>query len=99
MPWKKLLANGTGSIDDERRQLAKIGKQLGGKALEAIATIVRPDNIVRWHAKPVARKFDGSRYRRSAERPPVPPGSRSADSQIRPLGRTGAGDIGGLPAP
>ena len=59
--------------DEERRQLAIIGKQLGRKALEAITTIVRPNTILRWHARPVARKFDGSRYRRSAGRPPVPP--------------------------
>jgi putative transposase len=102
MPWKKLLANITGSIDEElrlrneylvienrilrskirgklrlkdeeRRQLATIGKQLGRKALEAIATIVKPDTILRWHAKLVAYKFDGSGYRRSPGRPPLSP--------------------------
>jgi putative transposase len=100
MPWKKLLANVTGSIDEElrlrneylvtqnrilrskltgrirlkdeeRRELASIGKQLGKKALEAIATIVKPETILRWHAKLVARKFDGSSYRQSPGRPPV----------------------------
>ncbi len=83
MSWTKLLANVTGSVDEElrlrneylvtenrilrskikgqlrlkdeeRRQLATIGKQLGRKALEAIATIVKPDTILRWHAKLVA---------------------------------------------
>ena len=100
MPWKKLLANITGSIDEElrlrneylvienrilrskiegqlglkdeeRRELAAIGKKLGRKALEAIATIVKPDTILRWHAKLVAQKFDGSGHRRSLGRPPV----------------------------
>ncbi len=51
MPWKKLLANVTGSVDEERRLLAKIGKQLGRKALATIATIVKPDTILPWHAK------------------------------------------------
>ncbi len=100
MPWKKLLANITGSIDkelrlrneylvtenrilrsrirgqlrlkdEERRELTVIGKKLGREALEAIATIVRPDTILRWHAKLVAQKFDGSRHRRSPGRPPI----------------------------
>lgn len=102
MPWKKLLANVTGSVDEElrlrneylvtenrilrskiegqlrlkdeeRRQLATIGKKLGRKALEAIATIVKPDTILRWHAKLVARKFDGSSYHRTPGRPPLSP--------------------------
>jgi len=86
MPWKKLLANITGSIDEElrlrneylvtenrilrskikgqlrlkdeeRRELAAIGKKLRRKALEAIATIVKPDTILRWHAKLMAQKI------------------------------------------
>ena len=100
MPWKKLLANVTGTIDEglrlrneylvtenrilrsrltdrfrlrdeERRELATIGKQLGRKELEAIATIVKPATILRWHPKLVSRKFDGSSYRKSPGRPPV----------------------------
>ena len=84
MPWKKLLANISGSIDEElrlrneylvtenhilrlkikgqlrlkdeeRRELATIGKKLGRKTLEAIATIIKPDTILRWHAKLVAQ--------------------------------------------
>ena len=80
MPWKKLLANVTGTIDEElqlrneylvtenrilrsklkgrprlkdeeRRELAIVGKQLGRKALQSIATIVKPDTILRWHAR------------------------------------------------
>src|SRR5262249_49234459 len=33
------------------------------------ATIVRPETILAWHRKLVARKFDGSRNRRSPGRP------------------------------
>ena len=54
--------------DEERRKLATIGKQIGGKALGTVAMIVKPDTILRWHAKLVARKFDGSGYRRSRGR-------------------------------
>ena len=108
MPWKKPLANTTGSIDEElrlrneflvtenrilrskikgqlrlkdeeRRQLATIGKKLGRKALAAIATIVKPDTILRWHTKLVARKFDGSSYRRTAGQPAI---SREIEAQI-----------------
>ena len=57
--------------DEERRELATIGKQLGRKALEAIATIVKPATILRWHADLIARKFDGSGYRQSPGRPPI----------------------------
>ena len=100
MPWKKLLANVTGTIDEglrlrneylvtenrilrsrltdrirlkdeERRELATIGKQLGRKAFQAVATIVKPDTILRWHAKLVACKFDGSRSRKHPGRPRV----------------------------
>ena len=42
---------------------------IGRKALEAIATIVKPATILRWHADLIARKFDGSGYRRAPGRP------------------------------
>jgi putative transposase len=57
--------------DEERRELATIGKKLGRKGLEAIVTIVKPETILRWHAKLVARKFDGSSYRNYPGRPPI----------------------------
>ena len=49
--------------DGERRTLAQIGKPLGRKALAEVATIVRPDTILAWHRRLVARKFDGSKQR------------------------------------
>ncbi len=57
--------------DGERRTLAQIGKQLGRKALAEVATIVRPDTILGWHRRLVARKFDGSKKRAYPGRPPV----------------------------
>jgi len=111
MPWKKLLALVTGSIDEElrlrneylvtenrilrsklngrpqlkdeeRRQLAIIGKQLGRKALVAVATIVKPDTILRW--KLVARKFNGQIKRKTPGRPPV---SREVEALILKFAR------------
>ena len=41
----------------------------GRKTLDAIATIVKPDTILRWYAKLVAHNFDGSSYRRASGLP------------------------------
>ncbi len=49
--------------DGERRTLAEIGKKLGKKALEEVASIVRPETILAWHRRLVAKKFDGSKNR------------------------------------
>ena len=65
-------------------KLPQFGKKLGRKALEAIATIVKPDTILRWHAKLVARKFDGSSYRRSTGRPAL---SQEIEAQILRIAR------------
>ena len=48
-------------------------KKLRRKALQIIATIVKPDTVLRWHATLVARKFDGSACRRKPGRPPLCP--------------------------
>ena len=57
--------------DGERRTLAEIGKRLGRKALAEVASIVRPETILAWHRRLVARKFDGSKKRRVPGRPRV----------------------------
>ena len=57
--------------DGERRTLAEIGKQLGKRALEEVASIVRPETILGWHRKLVARKFDGSKNRTYPGRPRI----------------------------
>ncbi len=58
--------------NDERISLAKIGKQLGRKALEEVAQIVRPETLLAWHRKLVAKKFDGTKNRSTFGRPPTP---------------------------
>ena len=59
--------------DSERKTLAAIGQKLGKKALEDVATIVKPDTILGWHRKLVAQKFDGSTQRKAPGRPMIAP--------------------------
>ena len=57
--------------DGERANLGEIGHRLGRKALGEVATAALPDTILAWYRRLVARKFDGSRARRSAGRPRI----------------------------
>src|SRR5262244_1495078 len=57
--------------DGERETLAEIGQKLGKRALEEVATIVKPATILAWHRKLVAQKCDGSEQRKSIGRPRV----------------------------
>ncbi len=57
--------------DAERTSLAEIGHRLGRKGLEDVATAAKPDTILGWYRRLVARKFDGSKNRRSPGRPRV----------------------------
>ena len=43
--------------DEERRQLARHGQRRGRRRLGAVATIVTPDTILRWHRQLIARKW------------------------------------------
>ena len=43
--------------DDQRRRLAVKGKCIGRKALDAVATLVTPDTIMRWHRTLIAAKW------------------------------------------
>jgi len=49
--------------DPERATLAEIGKRVGRKALLEIASVARPDTILAWYRRLVAKKFDGSKRR------------------------------------
>jgi len=57
--------------DAEKKTLADIGYRLGRKALEDVANAARPDTILGWYRKLIARKFDGSSARRYPGRPRV----------------------------
>ena len=62
--------------NDGRMSLAELGKQLGRKALEEVAQIVRPETILAWHRKLVAKKFDGSKTDPSLGVRPLPSPSK-----------------------
>lgn len=49
--------------DPERISLSLAAKRLGRKALEEVAQIVRPETILGWHRRLIAKKFDGSKNR------------------------------------
>ena len=57
--------------DAQRATLGEIGHRLGRKALEDVANAARPDTILGWYRRLVARKFDGSRARRYPGRPRI----------------------------
>jgi transposase InsO family protein len=57
--------------DAERRSLAEIGKKLGKRALEEVASLVKPETILAWHRTLVAQKFDGSKQCKALGRPRI----------------------------
>jgi len=57
--------------DAERAKLGEIGRRLGRKALGEVANAALPDTILAWYRRLVARKFDGSRERRTPGRPRI----------------------------
>jgi putative transposase len=68
----KAQLNGRLKLSDaERATLGDIGHRLGRKVLGEVANVARPDTILAWYRKLVARKFDGSKARRSPGRPRI----------------------------
>src|SRR5215469_5901295 len=59
--------------DLERSTLAEIGKRLGRKVLSQVACVAKPDTILAWYRKLIAKKFDGSKHRRYPVRPAIEP--------------------------
>ncbi len=57
--------------DAERATLGEIGYRLGRKALEEVAAAAKPETILGWYRRLIARKFDGSKRRRLPGRPRV----------------------------
>src|SRR6266404_6644972 len=68
----KVQLNGRLRLSDaERSALGEIGHRLGRKALADVATVARPDTILGWYRKLIARKFDGSKARRGPGKPRI----------------------------
>src|SRR5258708_10037438 len=57
--------------DAEKVTLAEIAHRLRRKALADVATTAKPDTLLGWYRKLIAKKFDGSRFRKSVGRPLV----------------------------
>ena len=57
--------------DGEKSTLTEIAHRLGRKALAEVAVAAKPETILGWFRKLVARKFDGSRFRDSVGRPSI----------------------------
>src|SRR5262245_60587625 len=57
--------------DSEKTTLAEIAHRLGRQALADVAAAARPDTLLRWYRELIAKKFDGSRFRKSLGRPRV----------------------------
>ena len=54
--------------DDDRRTLAARAYRVGRQALREVATIVRPDTLLRWHRRLIARKMDLRQARAASSR-------------------------------
>jgi putative transposase len=67
--------------ESEKITLAEIAHRLGRKTLAELAAAAKPDTLLRWYRELIAKKFDGSRFRKSVGRP-------SVDEEIRAFGRT-----------
>ena len=65
---KRLLLN-----DEQRRELAEKGRAIIGYGYSHVIQIVKPDTLMRWYRRLVARKFDGSANRWKPGRPETPP--------------------------
>jgi hypothetical protein len=65
--------------DPERISMASVAKQRGRKGLQEVAQIVRPETILAWHRRLIAKKFDGSKNRSPGK------GGRSTSDKIEEL--------------
>jgi len=57
--------------NSQRTTLAEIGKRLGRKGLNQIASVAKPETILAWYRRLIAQKFDGSKHRNYPGRPRV----------------------------
>ncbi len=63
--------------DPQRRRLAARAKILGSQTLREFATLVTPETLLRWYRTLIARKYDGTRCRKT--------GRPSKSQEIRDL--------------
>ena len=75
-------------LDGEKATLAEIAKRVGRKALTEIARVAKPDTILAWYRKLIARKFDGTKQRVARGRRRV---GQSVEDLVVKLARSNAG--------
>jgi hypothetical protein len=73
---------------DERSSLGEIGKRVGRKGLEKVASVARPETVLGWFRKLVAQKFDGSKHRSYPGRPKI---GREIEKLIVEMARENSG--------
>jgi putative transposase len=59
--------------DPERSTLAEIAKRFGRGQLAEVACVAKPETILAWYRRLIARKFDGSKHRTHPGRPCIDP--------------------------
>src|SRR3954449_5036774 len=69
--------------DPERSTLAEIGKRLGRAALQQVACVAKPDTILAWYRRLIARKFDSSTIPYFAGPAPQPARTGGAHCALR----------------
>src|SRR5919106_3009480 len=74
--------------DPERSTLAEIGKRLGRKALKDVACVAKPDTLLAWYRRLIAKKFDGSKFRSYPGRPRI---SREINELIVQMAKENSG--------
>ena len=74
--------------DLQRFTLAEIGKRLGRVQLRQVACVAKPDTILAWYRRLVARKFDGSKHRLYPGRPRI---DRETEALILRMARENTG--------
>jgi transposase InsO family protein len=57
--------------DAEKATLAEIAHRLGRNALDELTAVARPETLLAWYRKLIAKQFDGSMYRKSCGRPRI----------------------------
>jgi putative transposase len=57
--------------ESEKITLAEIAHRLERKTLAEVAAAAKLDTLLRWYRELIAKKFDGSRFRKSVGRPSV----------------------------
>jgi len=57
--------------DAEKSTLAEIAYRLGRKALSEVAAVATPETLLAWYRELIAKKFDGSKQRKSLGRPRI----------------------------